>query len=203
MVQEGSGMDRWVELEEYIQEYREQRLLDRKAYAAAHYKEMIPAFGSRLDLLIKEQIKRQNTGQQESIKYLTISRLRSSGYTESYELAIGMSNSTLHMDKNTSYVYWSPGVVYDSIIKDRKDAEKLLRRNFVGLTRYELFQLKQLLLNDDWKILQTVLGNITEETANIIAASSLRREEKIQVLCGDYMDQVNFVCSIETGRSIT
>lgn len=196
-------MDRRAELEEYIQEYREQRLLDRKAYAATHYKKMIPAFGSKLGLLIKEQIKRQNTGQQESIKYLTISRLRSSGYTESYELALGMSNSMLYMDNNTSYEYWSPDVVYDSIIKDTKDAEKLLRRKFVGLTNYELFQLKQLLLNDDWNVLQTVLGNIAEEAADIIASSSLRREEKIQVLCGDYMDQVNFVCSIKTGRSIT
>lgn len=196
-------MDRREELEEYIREYREQRLLDRKAYAAAHYKKMIPAFGSKLGLLIEEQIKRQNTRQQGSIKYLTIFRLRSSGYTESYELAVGMSNPMLYMDKKTSYVYWSPDVVYDSIIKDKKDAEKLLRRKFVGLTSYELFQLKQLLLNDDWNVLQTVLGNIAEETAEIIVGSSLLREEKIQVLCGDYMDQVNFVCSIKTERSTT
>ena len=196
-------MNRQEELEMYIQEYREQRLLDRKAYAAAHYKKMIPAFGSKLGLLIEEQIRRQNTRQQESIKYLMISRLRSSNYTESYELAMGMSNSMLYMDKNTSYVYWSPDIVHDSITKDTKDAEKLLRRKFVGLTNYELFQLKQLLLNDDWNVLQTVLRNIAEETTAIIAASSLRLEEKLQVLCGNYMDQVNFVCSIKTGRSIT
>lgn len=196
-------MDRWEEFEKCIQEYREQRLLDRKAYIAAHYKKMIPAFGSRLELLVKEQIERQNTGQQEWIKYLTISRLRSSIYTESYEIALGMSNSMLYMDKNTSYVYWYPDIVYDSILSDKKDAEKLLRRKFTGITNYELFQLKQRLLSDDWDVLQTVLGNIEEETADIMITSSLCREEKIQVLCGDYMDQVNFVCSINTGRSIT
>ncbi|GLC81712.1 hypothetical protein [Lacrimispora brassicae] len=194
-------MDRITELETYIQEYREKRLSERKGYIVKNYKQMIPSFSSRLDMLIKAQETRQETGNQDKIKYLTFFRLISSNYTESYELALGMSTSMLYMDKGTTYVYWTPEIVYDSVKQDMAELEKMLRKEFLRLEAYELFYLKQLLLYDSWQGFQTIIESIVKETADKIIASSLMLENKIQVLCGDYMDKVNGICKIEIGGS--
>ena len=194
-------MDRITELETYIQEYREKRLKERTEYTAGNYKKMIPAFDSKLDVLIEAQEARQEVGGQDKIKYLTFFRLISSNYTESYEMAVGMSTSMLYMDKGTTYVFWTPEIVYDSIRKDMAELEKMLRKEFLRLEKYELFCLKQLLLYDNWQVFQTVIKPIVQEIAGKFTASSLMLEDKLQVLCGDYMDQVNGICSIEVGGS--
>lgn len=152
-------------------------------------------------MLIKAQETRQETGNQDKIKYLTFFRLISSNYTESYELALGMSTSMLYMDKGTTYVYWTPEIVYDSVKQDMAELEKMLRKEFLRLEAYELFYLKQLLLYDSWQGFQTIIESIVKETADKIIASSLMLENKIQVLCGDYMDKVNGICKIEIGGS--
>lgn len=195
-------MDRITELEAYIQEYREIRLKERTGYIAGNYKQMVPGFGSKLDALIEAQEARREAGGQDKIKYLTFFRLISSNYTESYEMALGMSTSMLYMDQGTTYVYWHPEIVYDSITKDMEELEKMLRKKFVCLEKYEMFQLKQLLLYDNWQAFQTVIEPVARETAGKFTASSLSLEDKIQVLCGDYMDQVNFICSIEAGGHV-
>jgi len=199
--EEVGKMDRITELETYIQEYREKRLKERTEYTAGNYKKMIPAFDSKLDVLIEAQEARQEVGGQDKIKYLTFFRLISSNYTESYEMAVGMSTSMLYMDKGTTYVFWTPEIVYDSIRKDMAELEKMLRKDFLRLEKYELFCLKQLLLYDNWQVFQTVIKPIVQEIAGKFTASSLMLEDKLQVLCGDYMDQVNGICSIEVGRS--
>ena len=194
-------MDRITELETYIQEYREKRLKERTEYTAGNYKRMIPAFDSKLDVLIEAQEVRQEVGGQDKIKYLTFFRLISSNYTESYEMAVGMSTSMLYMDKGTTYVFWTPEIVYDSIRKDMAELEKMLRKEFLRLEKYELFCLKRLLLYDNWQVFQTVIKPIVQEIAGKFTASSLMLEDKLQVLCGDYMDQVNGICSIDVGGS--
>ena len=199
--EEVGKMDRITELETYIQEYREKRLKERTEYTAGNYKRMIPAFDSKLDVLIEAQEARQEVGGQDKIKYLTFFRLISSNYTESYEMAVGMSTSMLYMDKGTTYVFWTPEIVYDSIRKDMAELEKMLRKDFLRLEKYELFCLKRLLLYDNWQVFQTVIKPIVQEIAGKFTASSLMLEDKLQVLCGDYMDQVNGICSIEVGRS--
>jgi len=199
--EEVGKMDRITELETYIQEYREKRLKERTEYTAGNYKRMIPAFDSKLDVLIEAQEVRQEVGGQDKIKYLTFFRLISSNYTESYEMAVGMSTSMLYMDKGTTYVFWTPEIVYDSIRKDMAELEKMLRKEFLRLEKYELFCLKRLLLYDNWQVFQTVIKPIVQEIAGKFTASSLMLEDKLQVLCGDYMDQVNGICSIEVGGS--
>ena len=82
------------------------------------------------------QLELQKEGRQEKIRTICFFQLLTSGYTGSNEMAIGMSNSKLYMDKNISYVYWKPELIYKSIEMDIKDAEQLLRKKFIRLEEY-------------------------------------------------------------------
>lgn len=194
---EATRMERKEELEESIQEYREMRLNDRRGFIESRYKEMVPAFCAKLDQLMLEQKHRQETGEQKQIKHIFVLRLRSSNYTESYELAIGMSNALLYLDKQMSFAYWNPKPVFDSIETDLAEADKFLRRRSLYLDKNELFHLKQQLLDDDWQAFQSVLPAIVKEVESIVLNNPLKMEKEVQVLCGDYMDLVTFVCEIK------
>lgn len=194
--------NRRTELEAYIQEYRDQRLQDKKKFMFCHYQELIPAFCSKLDLMITEQTIKQDAGVQGQVKYFTCFRLRSSQYTESFEMALGMSNQHLFLDKHKSCVYWSPPILYHDIKKDVTDLERLLQKEFLNLEKDERFWLKQLLLDDNWNAFQPTIKKMVEETAEKIITSSLVMEPEIEVLYGDYIDQITLVRKLKAEGSV-
>ncbi len=59
---------------------------------------------------------------------------------------------------------------------------------FDRLKEYELFQLKQILLKDDWKILQEVFLLLLKNFIDFLTDSSPRLESELQILAGNYMD---------------
>lgn len=74
-------MQRMKELEDYLQDYREQRTAAKRADMEKNYIRMMPALAEKTDLLVGAQAALQETGEQGRIKYLCFFRLLSSGYT--------------------------------------------------------------------------------------------------------------------------
>lgn len=189
-------MDRDRELAAYVNEYRKERMRIKTNILDNNISKLLPGFYSKLDSLIFEQVTKQKEKLQGVIENLLFCRLISSGYTGSFELALGLSNSMLFQDDNINYVYWTPKVIYDSIQSDMQDIEKELHKEFVQLEVYELFRLKQKLLLDDWRVFCSVIDKLVEATPDRFINSHLLYDKDIQVLCGNYMGPLDFICSI-------
>nr|WP_289707068.1 hypothetical protein [Enterocloster clostridioformis] len=189
-------MDRDRELAAYVNEYRKERMRIKTNILDNNISKLLPEFYSKLDSLIFEQVTKQKEKLQGVIENLLFCRLISSGYTGSFELALGLSNSMLFQDDNIIYVYWTPKVIYDSIQSDMQDIEKELHKEFVQLEVYELFRLKQKLLLDDWRIFCNAIDKLVEATPDRFINSHLLYDKDIQVLCGNYMGPLDFICTI-------
>ncbi|HCD45544.1 MAG TPA: hypothetical protein DEQ64_17805 [Lachnoclostridium sp.] len=186
-------MDRRKKMEEYLKDYRTERLKIKKIYLENNLIKLESAFHEKLDILIAEQLQRQKEDNAVKLKNIFLCRLISSGYTESYDVILGMSNVMLYMDEKKSQVYWYPELVYENIVQDMDAVEKLLRIKFLRLEDFELFFLKQKLLYDDWTLLQECFRNLFKQAVSLIMDSPLRLENEFLILSGDYMDNLKII----------
>ena len=132
-------MERINKLEETIKEHWIAHTEAKRIFLFEHYEEMKPEFYKKLNSLIDEQKNRNKDGIKIQAVYLY--RLLSSVYTESYEAILGIASSDLYLDEGKSEAYWFPDLVYRNIDEDLKEIEVLLRKRFIRLEEYELFQL--------------------------------------------------------------
>lgn len=189
----GESMERSTELEKHIQEYRTGRIGKKSELLRANHMKLILEFNSKLDILIEEQIKRQNEEGQDKIKHISLSHLSSSNYTESFESYFWMSSSKLYYDEHKSRVYWKPVFLYDGIENDMVEVERLLREKFVRLEAYELFTLKRKLIFDDWTLFETGFYNLVKSCKERLVNSSLQAEDEILILYGNYMEKLQVI----------
>lgn len=186
-------MDRRKEMEEYLKDYRTERLKIKKIYLENNLIKLESAFHEKLNILIAEQLQRQKEDNAVKLKNIFLCRLISSSYTESYETILGMSSVMLYMDEKKSQVYWYPELVYENIVQDMDAVEKLLRIKFLRLEDFERFFLKQKLLYDDWTLLQECFRNLFKQSVSLIMNSPLRLDNEVLILSGDYMDNLKII----------
>lgn len=192
-------MRRTEEMAAYLQDYRAERIAAKRAELEKNYTGMLPALGEKTDLLVRTQAAYQETGRQGQLRYLAFLRLRSGGYTQSYETALTMTDKRLYLDKCMDCVYWKPDIVYEGLAGDLEKAGYLLGREFIRLEKYEIFYIQQRLLSDDWELLCAFLPRLVQGIADRITGSSLLLEDELEVLCGGYMEKMQTVCRINTG----
>ena len=135
-------MQRTKELTDFLQTYRAERKAARKEVLEESYQKMLPALTETIDHLVKSQADIQETEAQRRIKYLCFFRLRSSGYTQSHEIALAMADKRLYLDEAMNCIYWMPDVIHEEIEKDMEEAENLLAKAFIRLEKYELFHIR-------------------------------------------------------------
>ena len=161
----------------------------KRKFLNEHYMELKPDFDAKLYNLFEQQKNRSKHIKGRKIQSIYLNRLLSSVYTESYEAVLGAANSDLYLDENKSEIYWYPDLVYKNIDKDIKDVEVSLRKEYIHLEEFEIFQLKKILLNDDWKLLQEIFLYLLKNSVELIANYAIRLEKEIQIFSGDYMDR--------------
>ena len=161
----------------------------KRKFLNEHYMELKPDFDAKLYNLFEQQKNRSKHIKGRKIQSIYLNRLLSSVYTESYEAVLGAANSDLYLDENKSEIYWYPDLVYKNIDKDIKDVEVSLRKEYIQLEEFEIFQLKKILLNDDWKLLQEIFLYLLKNSVELIANYSIILEKEIQIFSGDYMDR--------------
>ena len=191
-------MERYAEMKETIKEYRIERIKIKTEYLNRNYNQLNLSLFSMLDSMIQQENVMQQTEKQGRIKNLVFLHLLTSGYTESYEVAVGMCSSMLYLDENMNYLYWKPEFIYDNIEDDTARIRKMIQKTYVHTEEYEILRLKQELLFDDWKLFCDILKKMSDEILKRVAASTLQLENKIQILCGNYMDKLNIVHHICT-----
>lgn len=196
-------MQRTKELTDFLQTYRAERKAARKEVLEESYQKMLPALTETIDHLVKSQADIQETEAQRRIKYLCFFRLRSSGYTQSHEIALAMADKKLYLDEAMDCIYWMPDVIHEEIEKDMEEAENLLAKAFIRLEKYELFYIRQQLLSDDWELFCGVLPRLVKAIEGRITGSSLLLEDGLEVLCGGYMEEPETVCCINTKEADT
>lgn len=196
-------MQRTKELTDFLQTYRAERKAARKEVLEESYQKMLPALTETIDHLVKSQADIQETKAQRRIKYLCFFRLRSSGYTQSHEIALAMADKRLYLDEAMDCIYWMPDVIHEEIEKDMEEAENLLAKAFIRLEKYELFHIRQQLLSDDWELFCGVLPRLVKAIEGRITGSSLLLEDGLEVLCGGYMEEPETVCCINTKEADT
>lgn len=193
-------MNRYIELESHIQEYCFDRMNVKWEYIDNNYRMLFPAFMENLDILIKRWCGEQKDQNHDKVKYLIFQRLRTSGYTGTYEISMGFSNAMLYLDEHMSYVYWKPDLIFEGIDSDMVDVKKKLEQKYIRIEEYELLYLKQRLLLDDWKLFFKVLDRLSDKVAEKIQDRYKIFEEEIEILAGDYMDRLDMISSISVNR---
>ena len=191
-------MQRTKELTDFLQTYRAERKNARKEMIEESYQKMLPALTETIDHLIRNQTDIQEIQAQRRIKYLCFFRLRSSGYTQSHEIALAMADKRLYLDEAMDCIYWMPDVIHEEIEKDMEEAENLLTKAFIRLEKYELFHIRQQMLTDDWELFCGVLPRLVKAIEGRITDSSLFLEDDLEVMCGGYMEEAETICHIYT-----
>lgn len=193
-------MNRCNELEEWIEEYRKDRIEKKSDYLANNLSSMESLFYEKLELLVKEQTDLQESETERKVKYFYLCRLMSSEYTESYESVLGLSTQMLYLDEQKSQVYWFPHTIYKNIQMDMKEVEQIVRKKFLRLEAAELFYLKRKLLGDDWDLLQKCFSDLIKGAMDVFKNRSLKLEKELVVLSGNYMDHLQIVWHGDTER---
>lgn len=191
-------VDRNKDIEEYLKEYRNERLEQKRIYLTKNICKIEPEFQKKLNLLISEQLYRQEDDAAAKLNYIYLCHLKSSDYTESYKAIFGFSNPMLYLDEKKSQSYWYPELIYKNISEDMNTIEKLLRNKFVRLEIFELLTLKKKILNDDWILFQECYRTLLNQSISIVLNSSLRLADEILILCGDYMDNLRIIGHVNT-----
>lgn len=195
-------MERIQELEEAIREYWTARTSIKRGFLNENYDKFKSEFSKVLIDLVDEQNKRRSEGSEEKILAVYMYRLMTSVYTEGYEVILGIANSDLYLDENKSEKYWFPELIYKNIDEDMKEVENRLRKKFLRLETYELFRLKIILLEDDWKLLQEFFLRLVKDLMGVIIESPLRLNGELQILSGNYMDKPESLWSTTTEGSV-
>lgn len=185
--------DRIKDLEKSIKEYRFKRLVTMQNHTAEYISVLDATFCKVLDTVIKDQLQRQSEDEETKIKHLYLCRLHTSGYTGSYGVIIGMSDSGMYLDENLSQADWYPTPLYANLDEDMKKVTKLLQRTFIRLQESELFAMKQRLSDDSWTLMESCFRILVRNNFNLIADSKLRREDEILILCGNYKDNLKII----------
>lgn len=191
-------MERCVEMEEYIEDFRRERMNAKKEHLNSHYNDLFTPLLAVIDAFIRNLIEKQDTDEQGKIKYLTFHRLQSSGYTGSYEMSVGMSNAMLYLDEHASCTYWKPEIIYHGVEEDMEKVRQILKNKYTHIEEYELLRLKQNFLSDDWNLFCEALGKLAEKLAEKMKDSPLQLEDEIQILYGDYMDRLDVAYTMQT-----
>ena len=191
-------VDRNNDIEEYLKEYRSERLEQKRTYLTNNMCKIEPEFYKKLNLLISQQLTRQKNDAVAKLNYIYLCHLKSSDYTESYRAILGFSNSMLYLDEKKSQSYWYPELIYKNISEDMNTIEKIVRNKFVRLEKFELLTIKHKILNDDWILFQECFKTLINQSISIIFNSSLRLADEILLLCGDYMDNLSIVGHLNT-----
>lgn len=189
-------MNRSEEMETYLQDYRIQRTMlkrEKLDKGCIYYTE---SFRKQVELLIDKQIFRQQEKTQGAVKYIMFCNLLSSGYTKSYEIALGLADGRLYLDEKLNWVYWSPKYIYTELDQDLKEMTRLLREKFVRIEQYELLYLQRKLLVDDWELFVEHLSKISVQLLERIIDSPLLLEQELEIVYGGYMDEPNVAYKI-------
>jgi hypothetical protein len=183
-------MDRRKELEDHLEEYRKKRREEKREHLKEQENQMFPALESGLKLLIEKHGRRQREEGENRVKYVFLCRLLSSGYTDSREIVLGMSDSFLYLDEGKSLVYWRLPILYEGIEEDMAQVRKLLQKSFIRLEEFELFYIKKKLLDDNWEQFQDSVSFLAAQAAGVLAHGGILLEDEVVFLYGNYMDDM-------------
>lgn len=182
-------MDRCAEMEAYIQEYRDQRIMLKREKLKKECNYFTEPLKTQVNSLLEKQVFRQQEKNQGAVKYIMFCNLLTSGYTHSYEIALGLADARLYLDEKLNWVYWRPEYVYTEMDQALKEMTRLLSKKFIRIEQYELFYLQRKLLMDDWELFIEYLFKISDELLERIIESSLLLEQGLEILYGGYMEE--------------
>lgn len=182
-------MNRSVEMEAYLQDYRLQRTMLKREKVDKGCNYYTKSLKKQVELLIDEQVFRQQEKTQGAVKYIIFCNLLTSGYTHSYEIALGLADERLYLEEKLNWAYWSPEYIYAEMDQDLKEMTGLLREKFIRIEQYELFYLQRRLLMDDWELFVENLSKISDELLEQIIDSPLLLEQELEILYGGYMNE--------------
>ena len=189
-------MNRFVEMEDYLQDYRIQRSMLKREKLNIECNCFTDSLNEQVKILIEEQVFRQEDKSQGAVKYIIFCNLLSSGYTHSHEIALGLADERLYLNEKLNWVYWRPEYIYTKMDQDLEEMARLLREKFVRIEKYELLYLQRKLLMDDWKLFIEYLSKISDQLLEQIIDSQLLLEQELEILYGGYMDEPNMAYQI-------
>lgn len=189
-------MNRFVEMEDYLQDYRIQRSILKREKLDKESNCFTDLLKEQIEILIEEQVFWQEEKSQGAVKYIIFCNLLSSGYTHSHEIALGLADERLYLNEKLNWVYWRPEYIYTKTDQDLEEMARLLREKFVRIEQYELFYLQRKLLMDDWNLFVENLSMVSDQLLEQIIDSRLLLEQELEILYGGYMDEPNMAYQI-------
>lgn len=193
-------MERIEKMKKHLQQYFDMRMEIKREYLLDKEVLLVLNFETVLKELVFALELEQKKKEKQTLYALFVCHLMSSDYTGSHEIVLGLCGEQIYLDELQRSVYWRPPYFFDSITEDMKDVKKYLQKDFMRIEEYELFRLRLKLLQDDWKLVEEMIPGLVRKNQKLIVNSSLYPETEVLILSGVYMEPLEVIGRIKTGK---
>lgn len=125
----------------------------------------------------------------KEVGYITISVLKSSLITKTYDLQITFYSKNLYADSSPIYEYWAPKFMYENLDSDIEEMKEALRHKVIQLRPYEIYELRCRYATNFYYLIGYMLTGLVSQIANLHLIQEVHKEKQIRVLFGEYMEK--------------
>lgn len=185
-------IDRKEEILKIGKDLLKQRFLDNKEIILQKYK-------NRKDIILKEVLKKlrsyineilvlqSDEEKSEKIKYISISFLRSSLITKTYDFVFSLHNKLFYADESYKYLYLNINFIFEYFEKDIKFF--IDNNNNLHLQSYEIYYFQEEYIKGYYKIAFIIFKDVLKIILNEEIFKNLNKEDDYKVVFGEYMGE--------------
>lgn len=154
-----------------------------------HNKEIFDSFYNIFRKVFNKVVLLQEEGRKGAVYYIYLSKLNSDVILNRYGYQIDIFNEEFYLDDEEVYDYLDMSYVFCGIDEAMERIERDLKKKILRVKEYEIFELKQLLINDYYIICQETITKLIPYINKIDEYKKMKKGNVVKVLIGGYMDE--------------
>ena len=151
-------------------------------------------FLEKVDKLFKKAIE-----ENKEIQYFLISPLRSSIFTESYEVQLSIYTEEFYLQKEKYMEYFKIPFVFENIDIEMEQFNIKIKNNFKNILKFELEEIKQKYIEEHKMIVMLIAVHFLKYIYELESFKNLKKKD-LSFLYGEYMDRVVKLFTYEEGE---
>jgi len=136
--------------------------------------------------LLEQVAEAQKQGDKGSLQYISVSYLQSSLYTGSYQLRLDAYDERQFGDLTDTYVYWSPGFIFQHLDSDIVHFRKHIGEHVLRVQEPEIMCFVVRYSMHYYRIVQQLLTDLLIPMTQTLGIAA---EEDLDITFGGYMDE--------------
>jgi len=131
----------------------------------------------------------QEAGEKAPLRYVTMSFLKSSVITETYEIAITCHSVDLYMDETETEVYWRMDFMRDMVDNDMKRIAPRIKEEIIRTYNHEIEDFRYYYAQTYTALLLTFFSRFLHRIFELPEFLAVQKEKQVDVSFGGYMEK--------------